>query len=235
MKRRTHTVAAAGLLAIAVAGSAYAQTRVPYNANPNAIRVRYGEFRPDGDSQYWRQREVDFFGGTSDWEDSIWGVDYHRMLTERWVFVAGFNSWEGEQRTSFRDFVDDRGGEIEHEASLQTDRLDLGIAYYFLRRNARVSPYAGFGGSFHEYDLEETGDFIDFDSGDVFFGSFSTSGDAFGWFWLVGVEVSVTDQVGIFGEARWNDASDELRGDFLDFGRLDLGGRDLSLGVSFRF
>ena len=235
MNRRINVLTAGCVVGLAMVGTATAQTRVPYNENPNAIRVRFGEFRPDGESLYWQQRELDFFGTAGDWEDSSWGVDYFRMLNERLGLVLGISQWEGADRTSFRDFVDNAGRDILHDASLEINRFDVGLVYYFLRRNARLSPYIGGGGSFHDYTLEERGDFIDFDTFDVVSGTFGSVGDAFGGFWMVGLEVSVSKTIGIFGEARWNSARDTLGGDFSEFGKIDLGGRDVSVGASLRF
>ena len=68
---------------IAAAQPAAAQTSRPYNAYPNTIKLRVGLFQPNGDSQYWDQREIDFTGDEDDFDDTIFGVDYTHMLTER--------------------------------------------------------------------------------------------------------------------------------------------------------
>ncbi len=60
-------VTVAGML-IAAAQPSAAQTSRPYNAYPNTIKLRVGLFEPNGDSQYWDQREVDFTGDEGDFE-----------------------------------------------------------------------------------------------------------------------------------------------------------------------
>ena len=233
---RTKTLLLAGcLVASTAAGTAQAQSRVAYNENPNSVRLRFGEFKPAGESIYWEQREFDFFGTADDWEDSSGGLDFQHLWNERMGFTVGVSEWEGGQLTSFRDFTDADGFEISHEADLDITRLDFGVVFYPLRRNARISPYFGGGGSLTDYALRESGDFIDFDTFDVSDGTFETDGDTTGWFWLLGVEVTVMEHLGVFAEARWYNADDNLRDAFQDFGSIDLGGRDLSFGASVRF
>lgn len=220
------------LLALA---PAHGQTTEPYNDRPSAVRVRFGEFEPEGDSIYWDQREIDFTGSVDDFADSIYAVDFVHMLTERWGVMASVSYYEGQDRQAFRDFVDDRGADILHDTSLEVATLNVGMVFHLLRRDAAVSPYIGGGFGFYGYDLEESGDFIDFDTFEVFPGTFTADGDAFGAYLLVGLEVPLTAQVSIFGEARWHDADDELEGDFREFGTIDLGGQEYSAGLSFRF
>ncbi|HRC84675.1 MAG TPA: hypothetical protein PK413_03600, partial [Thermoanaerobaculia bacterium] len=60
-------------------------------------------------------------------------------------------------------------------------------------------------------------------------------GVAYGWYGLVVLEVPVSSAMSFFAEGRWTDAEDDLSGDFEDLGKLDLSGRALSAGVSWRF
>ena len=221
------------LLALAVAASA-ASAR-PYNYKPNSLRLRFGELQLDGESVYWRTREQDFFGSAAAFDDDIGGVDYTRMLSERWGVIISASDYQGSQTTAFRDFVDQNGLDIEHTATLEIEELSAGIVLYLLRRDAIVAPYIGAGAGIYSYDLAEVGDFIDFDTLDVFEGSFHGDGNALGIFFLVGLEIPVTPAFSIFGEARWRDSNEDLEQDFATFGEIDLGGREISLGAAFRF
>lgn len=217
------------------ATGADAQTRRPFNQNPNTLRVRFGEFEPDGDSIYWHQREADFTGGSSDFADDIWSVDYLRMLTERWGFLASIGGYEGDSTAAFRDFIDDRGNDILHTTELEIRSVGAGIVYHLFRRRATVIPFIGAGMAYYRYDLSESGEFIDFETLEIFDGTFTADGDDWGWFWLVGLEVPLSNRFTVSGEYRWHRAEDELSGDFGGFGPIDLSGEELSLGVSYRF
>ena len=226
----------ASVVMIALAAlPAAAQTSRPYNAYPNTLRLRVGIFQPNGDSQYWDQREFDFTGDEDDFEDTIIGIGYTHMLTERFGVLVGANYWEGSNTAAFLDFEDDFGNDIEHETTLEVLSFDLGMVYHLLRRDATVSPYVGGGIGFYGYDLQESGDFINFGNFEIFNGTFDASGNTVGGFFVAGLEVPIGEQFAIFGEARWDWASDELEDDFEEFGDLDLSGGQLAGGISFRF
>jgi outer membrane protein W len=236
MKGRLSVVSLAAVVAIATALPASAQQRRPYNAEPNSLRLRIGQFQPDGDSQYWEQREFDFTGSVEDFDDVVFGADYVHMLTERFGIMVTSAYYEGENTAAFLDFEDDLGFDIVHDTTLEILRFDVGMVYHFLRRDAAVSPYAGAGFGLYGYDLEESGDFIDFDAGgEIFSGTFTASGNTVGTFLLAGIEIPVTPQFAFFGEGRWHWVEDELDDDFEDFGDIDLGGVELAGGLSFRF
>jgi hypothetical protein len=220
---------------ITAALPAAAQTSRPYNAFPNTIKLRAGIFQPNGDSQYWDQREFDFTGDEDDFEDTIFGVDYIHMFSERFGVLVSGSYWEGGNTAAFLDFEDDLGNDIEHDTTLEITSFDLGLVYHFLRRDAAVSPYVGGGIGFYGYDLEESGDFIDFSNFEIFTGTFDASGSTVGGFFLAGLEVPLGEQFAIFGEARWDWASDELEDDFREFGDIDLSGGQLVGGIAFRF
>ena len=222
-------------LALGLAATAASAAGRPYNYKPNSIHFRYGDFELDGHSIYWHTRQDDFFGSVADFDDERIGGTYTKMLTERWGALITASRFEGQQTTSFRDFVGPLGEEIFHTTTLEISDIGVGGVFYLFRRDALVAPYVGAGLGIYSYDLREEGEFIDFDTFDLFFGSFRGTGEEIGVFWLVGVEVPITSGFSIFGEARWHDVHTDLEDDFFDFGEIDLGGQELSLGASFRF
>ncbi len=220
-----------------LAAAAWSQSSRPYNDKPSSFRLSYGEFTPDGSSVYWRTRETDFFGSAKDFEDDRFGATYSRTITERWGYLFNGHVWEGQQNTSFRDFVDVEGNDIFHTTTLEVVDFGTGFVFYPLRRNAIVAPYLAGGFALYLYDLREDGDFIDFETDDleIFNGTFRDSGSTIGWFWTVGLEIPIGRTLAVFGEYNWTYASTKLGGDFGEFGTLDLGGEELALGLSFRF
>lgn len=232
--RRCRTIVLFMLALVPTATAAAAAGR-PYNDKPNSLHLRTGDFDLDGHSIYWRIREADFFGSVADFDDRRIGGTYTRMLTERWGALVTASRFEGQQTTSFRDFVGPLGGEILHTTTLEVSDIGVGGVFYLFRRDARVAPYVGAGLGVYSYDLREEGEFIDFDTFDLFLGSFRGTGEEVGVFWLVGVEVPITSGFSIFGEARWHDVQADLNDDFFDFGEIDLSGQEISFGAAFRF
>lgn len=236
------------LVIAALAAPADAQRRRPYGEQ-NELRVRVGLFEPEGDSEYWDAKEIDFTGQPSDFEDVVLGVDYLRALNSRWGLLLSASGYEGEERQAYRFFETASGADIDHVTSLEVGSFTAGLVFHLARRDSRFVPYVGAGGGFYVWDLIETGDFIDFTTPDleIFPASFQEDGEALGWYWQAGLSIGLSRTWSFFAEFREHTADDELGGDFegacnalLDFGGfdscdLDLGGQEISAGLSVRF
>jgi len=223
------------ILLLAASAPAFAQGR--YGGYDNAFRFRLGQFEPDGESEYWSGTFFDFTGDTSDYEDWTGGVEYARDLRGNLRLFAGGSFYESQTTQSYRDFVDNRDRPIGHDTTLDIAVGTVALAVNLAPKRAPIIPYVGAGVGLYAWSLEESGEFIDFffDPPEIFPATFKDDGVAAGWFWLAGLEISVTDDIALFAEGRWHNAEDELGGDFQDLGNLDLSGRELSLGLSWRF
>lgn len=230
------TLALAALAATHVSAQGRYVPRRGHRGATQAVRVEIGQFTPDGDSRYWMDKEFDFFGTADDFQDTGLAVDYLRFLGPRLGLLVSGSFYNAEKRQSYRDFVLDGGGEIEHNTQLDTSSFTAGLLLHLTRRSAPVVPYVGAGGGFYLYRLSEDGDFIDFDNDlEVFNARFETEGETFGWYYQAGLEVPVSNRWSVIGDARWQHAEDELSDDFDGLGKLDLGGLWITLGASVSF
>ena len=241
---RTTTPVTAFLLALALAAATpalAAQGSRPARGHwgeTQALRIQLGEFTPDGDSVYWDEKAVDFTGSPEDFEDVALSIDYLRLLSGRLGLLVSGSFFEGANRPSYRDFVDEFGGEIVHDTELEISSFTVGLLAHLTRRDRAVVPYVGAGGGLWVYRLSERGDFIDFTpfSGpEIFFGDFETEGEAFGYYLQAGLEVPVGHTLSVYADARWSRVDDDLDDDFQGFGELDLGGRAIAFGVAWSF
>lgn len=233
-KRLLMGTAAVGLLAAAPAlaqGGHYRQAGV----GDNEFRVRLGNFEPDGESEYWDDTFFDFTGSPASFEDVVGGLDYIHALGPRLGLIVSGNGYSTTVRQAYRDFEDSAGRDIRHDTTLDIASATVGLIYRLAGNRAVVQPYIGAGGGFYGWSLEESGDFIDFNDFSIFTDRFVTDGSAFGSFFLLGLNVPVSDGIAIFAEGRWDSADDELDGDFDGLGTIDLAGRQLAGGVSFRW
>ncbi len=214
-----------------------AQEDLGHFAGQSVFRGSIGAFSPDGDSQYWADKELDFTATADDYEDFIFAGDYLYYVSSRVGLLTSFGVWEGSATQSYREFVDNFGAEISHVTKLQTAWLDFGLVFNLFSRRAAINPYVGGGGSFVSFELVEDGEFIDFgfDPPEVIRDRFFADGDTFGFFWLAGIEIPLGAGTALFAEARWRDADVELERDFSGLGTLDLSGRALTAGISFSF
>lgn len=206
-------------------------------SNDNALRVYAGLFEPEGDSKYWQDNESDFTGATSDFEDVVGGLEYVHELRGNLRLMVGGTVFEGSSQLAYRDFEDNRGNDIVHDTTFSVATATLGLAVNLAPRRSPVVPYVGLGAGVYSWRLEESGDFIDFDARplEIFDDIFEDEGVVAGWFWLAGLEVPVGSSLSVFAQGRWHQAEDDLEGDFADLGKIDLGGQELTAGLTWRF
>ena len=227
-----------GLALVAGASAQEESTKKPgHYAGQSLFRVSLGSFSPDGESRYWEDKEFDFTGSTSEFDDLTGSADYLYFVSARVGLMLSFGGWEGQQTQSYREFVDPVGGEIAHLTTIDEAWLDFGVVFHFVPHRSPLMPYVGAGGSVVSWSRRELGDFIFFDTlpPSIFSDTFRARGDSFGYFFLLGLEVPVSDWVSLFAEGRWRSAEDELGGDFAGFGTLDLSGSSIGGGVSDSF
>lgn len=223
-----------GLLLASVPALAATHTR-PVDRE-GEFRLRGGIFRPDGESDYWRGVERDFTGEIKDFEDPSFGLDFLLPLNDHLSLNFSGSFYQGQTTGAYRGFVDDRGDRIRHDTTLDIASATAGLVLHFTGSDAPVRPYVGIGGGAYPWRLEEEGDFIDFgpNPDEVFSARLRSSGVAFGGYGLVGLDVPISRDVSLFAEGRWTKVDDELDEDFEGFGDIDLSGREVSFGVSWK-
>jgi len=202
-----------------------------------AFRAQLGLFEPEGDSRYWNDKAIDFTGGVEDLDDISLGISYVRYLSDRVGVQFGTTFYEGETEQAYVEFTDNNGFDIFHSTRIEQNSLTVGVLLHLLDRDAAVVPYVGAGGGLYTWELTEAGEFINFDRvpATIFSGTFIDDGEVLGYYLQAGVEIPLGTSTALFAEARWNQADDDLSGDFAGFGELDLSGTDVSVGFSWIF
>jgi hypothetical protein len=234
-KRILLGAAALSLLATVTPVSAQGGQYRQADSGGSEVRVRLGNFEPDAESEYWDDTFFDFTGSPESFEDVVVGIDYIHPLGPRLGLIVSGNGYSTRVDQAYRDFEDAAGFDIRHDTSLDIASATVGLLYRFTGSRAVVQPYVGAGGGFYDWSLEEQGDFINFNNLSIFSDHFVTDGTAFGTFFLLGLNVPITDSFAIFAEGRWDSADDELEDDFDDLGSIDLAGRQLAAGLSWRW
>ncbi len=148
-------------------------------------------------------------------------------------------------RSEYRDFVDLEDLPIEQRTTFRRIPITAGLKLH-LRPEGRMvsrlawvptklSPYVAAGGGMMYYVFKQDGDFVDYQTLDVFsttLRSTDLSAMAFG---SVGTTYSLTTHVGLNAEIRYERARGALSSDFRDFSPIDLSGVGLTAGLLFRF
>ena len=85
------------------------------------------------------------------------------------------------------------------------------------------------------YRFKQTGDWVDFNTLDVFGSEFASDGWAPTANVQTGVDYSITPHLALTGEARYVWSNGSLSQDFSGFQKIDLSGFSTSVGVAVRF
>lgn len=202
-----------------------------------SVRFRLGQLTPEGDSPYWEEKAIDFTRDVDDFEDLFVGGDFLWDTTPWLGVMVSLDHFSTDVDQEYRDFVDDQGFPIAHTTTLEITPVTLGLVVRLAPPRAPVRPYLGAGGGLYLWRLQEEGDFIDFTTSppEIFFGDFEDDGSPFGYYLLAGIEVPLGAYLSLVAEGRWDQADDELEGDFAGLGDLDLSGRRVSAGISWTF
>jgi hypothetical protein len=147
--------------------------------------------------------------------------------------------------SEFREWVDGDDLPIEQTTEFRRVPVTVGVKGYLKDRGRSVgrfawiptqwSPYLGVSAGWVWYRFQQNGDWVDYDSLDIFSDRFTAEGHAptvhvyGGADWSLGAGLFAT------AEARYAHAKADLSGDFVGFDPMDLSGAQVTLGFSIRF
>ena len=183
--------------------------------------------------------------GRRDFDGPYIGGELAFRATERWDVALGVGFVQSSVASEFRDWVDLDDNSIEQVTELRTVPVTVSAKYYFADRGRSVgrfawvpntlTPYVGAGVGFVHYRFEQAGDFVDFETLDIFYDRFVSEGETVLFRGLAGVSLSIGKQFELSGEARYEYASPDMGPDFEDFDPLDLSGFKGVVGIAVRF
>lgn len=181
----------------------------------------------------------------SDFNTFHLGGEVALRVADRWD-VALSAGWAGsENRSEYRNWVDNNNLPIEQETTFHTVAVSLGAKYFLTDRGrsigrfawvpARLTPYVGAGAGVVYYEFEQVGDWVDFQTLDVVFDELRTEGTGPAAYLAAGANLSLGTHVLLTGEARYTLANGPVEGSYAGFDRIDLAGLQLAAGLGFRF
>ena len=201
-----------------------------------------------------------FSRGQSDWYDFVtnhltlkqkdfnapgFGLDVSIPITSRLDAQFAFDVSRSQKLSEYRDFVDNSRLPIEQTTTLREVNIAGNLRYNFTARSSplsqlawiprRVVPYVGAGGGVMNFNLVQTGDFVDFVDFSVFPETFESHGWAPSAQVFSGVDIQVLKRVYVTVDGRYFFASAGLGRAWIDFQPIDLAGFRLSGGVTFGF
>ena len=144
-----------------------------------------------------------------------------------------------------REFVEDNDLPIQQETHFRRTPIEVGVKGYLKDRGRRVSqfawvpnawsPYLAGGVGVMVYGFEQSGDFVDYETLDIFTRTFSSEGTTPTAHVAAGLDLSLHKHVLLTGEGRYQWARADMSRDFVDFDPIDLSGFQITVGFAARF
>ena len=202
---------------------------LPVVADEPVFRLRVGQFTPHGESAFWKNKAEVSDGSARDLEDVSYGLDWNYPIAQGLgVLVAG-SLFDGK---TDQTTLEDSSFTGTHRTELRIASLSV-LLTYMAPSEWRVRPWVGLGGGAYQWKLKEVGDVYDGD--DLVDGKLSEDDLDFGLTAAVGVDFWIQENWGLSLDYRqyWLDADPSK--DFEDRGKIDLSGKEVTLGFIWMF
>lgn len=173
------------------------------------------------------------------------GADVAIRLNERFDLVIGYARSDSRVRTEMRDWVDENDQPITQRTRFIRRPLSATVRYHLRPRGRMIgnyawvpnafAPYVGVGTGRMAYSFQQSGDFVDSETAEIFEDSYVARGKVGFVTVSSGVIWSVFPSLALTGEMRYLHASADGRPSFQGFDRLDLSGVSTLVGLTIRF
>jgi len=170
-------------------------------------------------------------------------VAFHAYKQTHIVVSGDFSGMR--KKSEFRRFIDNNDAPIEQTTTFRRIPLMLTVKQYLTSTGrsigqfawipTRAAVYVGAGGGAQFYRFEQQGDFIDFDTMNVFPDHFKSEGWAPLAHVLAGFDYSLSPRFAVTTEGRYMWSHDDLSSDFSGFKPIDLSGFATNVGLTIRF
>ena len=181
----------------------------------------------------------------SDFDALAWGADVGIRVTPRVDVTVGFSRASSTTSSEFRDWVGTDDLPIEQTTEYMRMPLTFGVKGYLRDRGRAIgqfawiprslSPFLGVAGGWVWYRFEQNGEFVDYDTYDIFKDRFTQDGRAPTLHLYGGADWSLTPAFFLTTEARYEWAKADMAGDFVGFDPMDLSGFQATVGLAVRF
>ncbi len=214
---------------------------------PNvSLGLRTGYAVPRAGSELFTHTRDQLTVEKSDFAGGYIGGEIGVRLSDHFDLAFGVGYTSSITPSEFREWVDTDDLAIEQVTEFSTTPVTLSGKYYLTDRGRsigrfawvprRMNAYVGGGVGLTFYRFEQSGDWVDFETLDIFTSEFTSRGRGTQLHALAGLDVSISKNFYLTGEGRylWADAAIDDRF-FEGFDDLDLTGLQFTVGISARF
>jgi hypothetical protein len=180
-----------------------------------------------------------------DFSSPDFGMDLSFHLFGRTELVVSGDYAGVTKKSEFRGFADNNELPIEQTTTFRRIPITATVKQYLTSTGrsigkfawipSRAAVYVGAGGGAQYYRFQQEGDFIDFDTMNVFPDVFKSEGWAPSAHVLTGFDYTLSPRWAVTTEARYTWSHANLSNDFSGFRPLDLSGFATNVGLTVRF
>lgn len=210
-----------------------------------SLSIRGGYDRPSGSSDIYDFATTQLTLNRGDFAALGFQLDVGVRLAERLDLVFTGGDARRSQASEFRNYVDNNDLPIEQTTTLRRLPLTVGVKYALTRPGeqigkfawipSRLTPWVGIGGGTMQYTFRQSGDFVDFQTLNVFAKTFQSKGWTPMAYAHVGTDLSLNPRFALTGDLRYSAARATLTGAFDGFDRIDLSGAAATMGLTIRY
>lgn len=247
--RRTAVCAAlwagAFLVPLGVGAQRLAGDGFLFGAPGASLTLRLGYAQPLAGSEVFAFSNENLTLGRSDYAGGALSGDFAWFVAERVALQISAGYSRRTVGSEFRDWVDTDDLPIEQTTEFSRVPVMVGLRYYLVPPGrtlgrlawvpARFAPYVSAGVGRVRYRFHQFGDFVDYQTLDVFDTDLESSGWTTAGYGAAGLDYAMSARVGLVSEARYDRAYARMSSDFEGFDRIDLSGLSATIGLSFRF
>jgi hypothetical protein len=215
-----------------------------FHAPSVRLSIRGGYDHANANSDVFDQAVQDLSLNKSDFSGLTFGGEIAFALGSRMDLSIDGGYSRANKGSDFRHFEDNNNLPIEQTTTFERAPLMGNLRFYLTPTGRQVGrlawipnkvvPWVGAGAGTMWYRFRQQGDFVDFQTSNVFTSSFSSTGWTPAAQGMGGVDVSITPLIALRGEGRYVWAKAPLGRDFSGFNRIDLSGVQGTLGLTFR-
>ena len=237
---------AVGVVALLLAAPVAGQSRdFLFSAPRVTVAVRGGWAVPTAGSEIFDFTMDELTVERSDFQAFAVDGEVAVRLDDRLDLAIGVGHSERDVHSEFRDFVEDNDLPIRQTTRFQRTPIEVGLKGYLKERGRAVSrfawvpydwaPYLALGAGAMVYDFDQYGDFVDYETLDIFTKTFESDGTVPTAHAAAGVDFSLHRHLLATAEGRYQWARADMSRDFVDFDPIDLSGFQITVGLAARF
>lgn len=247
MKYRFRQSSMAAVLAVvggAWAAEALAAQDFLFGRPSTTLGVRIGYAIPRADSEIFDLTRRELTVEKEDFNAVALAADLGIRLSDRIDLAVGIGFENSEIDSESREFIGTDDLPILQTTDFRRMPFTVGLKAYLTDRGRRISdlawipgklaPFVGGGVGFMWYQFEQEGEFVDYETLDIFYDYFSSRSGSTLAYATAGFDYSLGLRWILTAEARYSWASADMGGHFIGFDSIDLNGLRAAFGFSVR-